>query len=158
MKKLLLLFCLTSICLPGCDSDRITKTEVITLVRTTESWNGTPLPKYLDGNPEITILKIIIPPKTKFPLHKHPEINAGVVLKGELTVISETNDTLYLKAGEPIVELVNTWHFGRNDGAEPVEIIVFYAGITGTPITILKNNNWLQQKINPIKSRVYSNR
>ena len=130
-----------SICLLGCNSNRISKTEVITLVRTTESWNGTPLPKYLDGNPEITILKIIIPAKTIFPLHKHPEINAGVVLRGELTVISETNDTLYLKAGEPIVELVNTWHFGRNDGAEPVEIIVFYAGITGTPITILKNNS-----------------
>lgn len=141
MKKLHLLFCMTSICLPGCNSNRNTKTEVITLVRTTESWNGTPLPKYLEGNPEITILKIIIPPKTTFPLHKHPEINAGVVLKGALTVISETNDTLYLKAGEPIVELVNTWHYGRNDGAEPVEIIVFYAGITGTPITILKNNN-----------------
>ncbi|MGB5461102.1 MAG: cupin domain-containing protein, partial [Eudoraea sp.] len=107
-------------------------------VKTTESWNGVPLPKYLDGNPEITILKMIIPPKTKLPLHKHPEINAGVVLKGELTVISETNDTLYFKAGEPIVELVNTWHFGRNDGTEPVEIIVFYAGVKGTPITILK--------------------
>ena len=94
-----------------------------------------------DGNPEITILKIIIPPKAKLPLHKHPEINAGVLLKGELTVISETNDTLHLKAGEPIVELVNTWHFGLNDGAEPVEIIVFYAGITETPITVLKNKN-----------------
>ena len=74
------------------------------------------------------------------PLHKHPEINAGVVLKGELTVISETNDTLYLKPGDPIVELVNTWHFGRNDGTEPVEIIVFYAGIKGVPITVKKIN------------------
>jgi quercetin dioxygenase-like cupin family protein len=138
MKKLVILFCLAPICWLGCKSNKITNIEVITLVKTTESWNGVPLPKYLDGNPEITILKMIIPPKTKLPLHKHPEINAGVVLKGELTVISETNDTLYFKAGEPIVELVNTWHFGRNDGTEPVEIIVFYAGVKGTPITILK--------------------
>jgi quercetin dioxygenase-like cupin family protein len=138
MKKLFILFYLPLICLLGCKSNKVTNIEVITLVKTTESWNGSQLPKYLDGNPEITILKIIIPPKTKLPLHKHPEINAGLILKGELTVISETNDTLHLKAGEPIVELVNTWHFGRNDGTEPVEIIVFYAGIKGTPITILK--------------------
>jgi quercetin dioxygenase-like cupin family protein len=138
MKKLFILFYLPLICLLGCKSNKVTNIEVITLVKTTESWNGSQLPKYLDGNPEISILKIIIPPKTKLPLHKHPEINAGLILKGELTVISETNDTLHLKAGEPIVELVNTWHFGRNDGTEPVEIIVFYAGIKGTPITILK--------------------
>jgi quercetin dioxygenase-like cupin family protein len=125
-------------CLIGCKSNKITDIEVTTLVKTTASWNGAKLPKYLDGDPEITILKIIIPPKTKLPLHKHPEINAGVVLKGELTVISEANDTLHLKAGEPIVELVDTWHFGRNDANEPVEIIVFYAGVKGTPITILK--------------------
>lgn len=141
MKKLLILFCFALICLIGCKSNKITEIEVITLVKTTESWNGTQLPKYLDGNPEITILKIIIPPKTKLPLHKHPGINAGIVLKGELTVISEANDTLHIKAGEPIVELVNTWHFGQNDATEPVEIIVFYAGIKGTPITILKKQN-----------------
>lgn len=138
MKKLFILFCFSQICIIGCKSNKISDIEVTTLVKTTESWNGKQLPKYPDGNPEITILKIIIPPKTKLPLHKHPDINAGIVLKGELTVISEANDTLYLKAGEPIVELVNTWHFGRNEGTEPVEIIVFYAGIQGTPITILE--------------------
>ncbi|KRP29032.1 MAG: cupin [Cryomorphaceae bacterium BACL22 MAG-120619-bin32] len=138
MKKLFILFCFSQICIIGCKSNKINDIEVTTLVKTTESWNGKQLPKYPDGNPEITILKIIIPPKTKLPLHKHPNINAGILLKGELTVISEANDTLYLKAGEPIVELVNTWHFGRNDGTGPVEIIVFYAGIQGTPITILE--------------------
>jgi quercetin dioxygenase-like cupin family protein len=138
MKKLFILFCFSQIIIIGCKSNKINDIEVTTLVKTTESWNGKQLPKYSDGNPEITILKITIPPKTKLPLHKHPDINAGIVLKGELTVISEANDTLYLKAGEPIVELVNTWHFGRNDGTEPVEIIVFYAGIQGTPITILE--------------------
>ena len=138
MKKLFILFCFSQICIIGCKSNKINDIEVTTLVKTTESWNGKQLPKYPDGNPEITILKIIIPPKTKLPLHKHPNINAGILLKGELTLISEANDTLYLKAGEPIVELVNTWHFGQNDGTEPVEIIVFYAGIQGTPITILE--------------------
>lgn len=138
MKKTIILFSFSLISLIGCKSNQIAEIEVTTLVKSTKSWNGSKLPKYLDGNPEITILKIIIPPKTKLSLHKHPEINAGVLLKGSLRVISKDNDTLNLKAGEPIVELVNTWHYGENLGTEPAEIIVFYAGVEGTPITVVK--------------------
>jgi len=132
---------LVVICLLGCKSEEIKTTKVTTLVKTTQSWNGTDLPKYPQESPEITILKITIPPKTQLPLHKHPVINAGVLVKGELTVIAEKGgDTLHLQAGETIVELVDKWHFGRNDGVEPAEIIVFYAGTKGNPITILKNS------------------
>ncbi len=67
MKKPYTPICLASICLLACDSKKITKTKVIRLVKTSESWNGDPLPKYLDSNPEISILKIIIPPKTEVP-------------------------------------------------------------------------------------------
>ena len=138
MKKIWILSCLTCISLLGCRSEQSTEIEVTTLTKTSQSWNGAALPKYLDGDPEITILKIRIPPKTKLSLHKHPEINAGVVLNGTLTVVSESGESTQIKAGEPIVELVNAWHFGRNDGNVPVELIVFYAGEKGTPITILK--------------------
>lgn len=71
-------------------------------------------------------------------MHKHPVINAGVLLSGELTVTTEDNETLLLKAGDPIVELVNKWHFGKNTGNGPAEILVFYAGAQDTPITIEK--------------------
>lgn len=124
--------------LTSCFKKHTTKTEVITLTKTSKSWNGDPLPKYGDGDPEVTILKITVPPKTKLAWHTHPEINAGVLLKGELTVISAAKDTLYLKAGDPIVEIVDTEHYGRNDGNESAEIIVFYAGIKGQPVTIIK--------------------
>lgn len=30
------------------------------------------------------------------------------------------------------------WHYGANHGTEPVELIAFYAGVKGTPITILQ--------------------
>ena len=141
MKKLSILFYFVLICIIGCKANKITEVEVTTLVKTTKSWNGDSLPRYLEGNPEITILKIVIPPNTKLPLHKHPEINAGVLLKGNLRVVSKDNDTLNIKTGEPIVELVNTWHYGENIGNKPAEIIVFYAGVKGTPITVLKEGN-----------------
>jgi hypothetical protein len=35
-----------------------------------------------------------------------------------------------------MVEVVNEWHYGANHGTEPVELIAFYAGVKGTPITV----------------------
>jgi quercetin dioxygenase-like cupin family protein len=115
------------------------KTEVKVLAKTTSSWNGAKLPRYAKGKPEITILRINIPPHTKLAWHEHPYINAGVMISGELTVITDQADTLFLKAGDSIVECVKTWHFGENQGDEPVDIIVFYAGIEDKMVTVLED-------------------
>jgi len=113
--------------------------KVETLAKTISSWDGKTLPHYTQGQPEVTTLRITIPPGAQLPLHEHPAINAGVLLKGELTVVTEDKQTLHLKAEDPIVEVVNTWHYGINEGQEPAEIIVFYAGNENTPITINKS-------------------
>lgn len=113
--------------------------DVEVLAKTGSSWDGSMLPDYAKGQPEITILRIRIPPKVQLPIHEHPVINAGVLLKGELTVIAETGETLHLKAGDSIVELVNKWHYGKNEGDETAEIVVFYAGTLDTPITVKKS-------------------
>ena len=106
------------------------------LAKTTKSWNGATLPAYQKGQPEITILRISIEPNAKLPIHEHPVINAGVLLKGELTVHTLSGKTLNMKAGDPIVECVDTWHYGANEGTNVAEIIVFYAGITNELVTI----------------------
>jgi len=108
----------------------------VTLAKTSSSWNGMPLPSYPEDRPEITILRITIPEGTKLPLHTHPVINAGVLLRGELTVVTRDDKTLILTAGDPIVEVVDTWHYGKNTGKGPAEIIVFYAGSPSTVITV----------------------
>ena len=113
-------------------------TQVDVLAKTSKSWNGADLPRYSWGKPEVTLLRISIPPHTDLAWHKHPVINAGVMISGELTVITDKQDTLHLKAGDPIVEVVETWHFGKNEGDEAVDIIVFYAGVKNKDITILK--------------------
>lgn len=81
---------------------------------------------------------MIVPPNQKLEWHKHLVINAGVLIKGQLTVISEKGDTLRMKTGDPIIELVNTYHFGINEGDEMAEIVVMYAGDVDTPITEIK--------------------
>ncbi len=108
------------------------------LAKTTRSWDGALLPEYPKGQPEITILRISIPPGTRLDTHTHPVINAGVLVTGQLTVVTTDGKTLHLRAGDPIVEVVNTWHCGVNEGNVPAEIIVIYAGIVGTPITVIK--------------------
>ena len=110
--------------------------RVVVLTKTSSSWDGNHLPDYPKGTPEVTILRITIPPGAQLPLHEHPVINAGVLLSGELTVITEDKSRLHLKAGDPIVEVVNTWHYGKNEGRQPAEILVFYAGVADSPITV----------------------
>lgn len=137
--QLPLLFGLLALVFTGCAASKPdAKVESVQLVKSTHSWNGAPLPSYKSGVPEITILKISIPPGVKLPMHKHPVINAGVLLKGRLTVTTESGEVLHMKAGDPIVEVVETWHYGENEGREPAEILVFYAGIKGLPVTIKK--------------------
>ena len=128
----------TMIFLNSCEPDSSGKIEKVILAESMKSWNGTTLPNYPSGQPKISILKFTIPPNTTMARHIHPVINAGIVLKGELTVVDEHDNVLKLKAGDPIVELVNTVHYGKNEGTEPVEIIVFYAGTEESVITIVE--------------------
>ena len=117
-------------------ANEVDEIQVVELVKSDKSWDQQILPEYPQGQPEITVLRITIPAGKELPVHMHPFINAGVLLKGELSVTTENGDTFQLKVGDPIVEVVNTWHYGKNEGDEPLEIIVFYAGIVDEEITI----------------------
>jgi len=105
------------------------------LAQTTKSWDGNPLPNYLRGKPEVSILRFRIEPGARLPCHKHQFINAGVSLRGELIVQTEDQKTLHLKAGDSIVETMNKWHCGVNESTELAELIVFYAGKPGKTLS-----------------------
>lgn len=138
MTRLLPAFAAMLLLAPGCTAlpHRTNTVSNQELLRTTRSWDGHPLPPYPKGQPEVSVRKIVIPPKTHLPLHKHPVINAGVLLRGRLTVVKENGETLQLTAGDPISEVVGTWHYGINPGRIPAEILIVYAGVQGTPTSI----------------------
>lgn len=121
----------------ACKTANISEIKVEKLAETIKSWNGDTLPKYPEGQPKVTVLKITIPPKTKLHRHYHSVINSGILLKGKLKVMDADENTLYLKEGDVIVELVNKIHYGINEGNRPVEIVVFYAGTEDLPLTVL---------------------
>lgn len=108
------------------------------LVQSEKMWDGAPLPSYPAGQPEITVARITIPPRSTLAWHKHPSINAGYLLSGALTVVSEDGRQLTLKPGDALIELVDKYHHGRNDGDDPAEIIVFYAGKYGLPLSVAR--------------------
>ncbi len=137
MKKILVLFSFVLV-LSSCRATKTKEIQVVKLAETTKSWNGDKLPNYPEGNPKVTVLKITIPPKTTLHKHYHTVINSGILLKGALTVVDIDGKILELKAGDVIVELVNKVHYGVNKGNKPAEIVVFYAGVEGLPITVVE--------------------
>ncbi|MBR1601599.1 MAG: cupin domain-containing protein [Alphaproteobacteria bacterium] len=109
-----------------------------TVIQTDVHWNKQAIKPIHIEHPQITMLRITIPAGEKLAMHKHPILNIGYLTKGELTVRSETGDILILKPGDPIVELVDIWHYGESTGSEDAEIVVTYVGDKEDSLSIIK--------------------
>jgi quercetin dioxygenase-like cupin family protein len=108
--------------------------QVETLIQSTSSWDGTPYKAYPAGQPQITVLKITIPPRTTLKWHSHPMPNAGYILSGELTIEKKDGSEKHFVAGQAVSETVDSIHRGIT-GAEPLVLIVFYPGTPGLPVS-----------------------
>lgn len=114
----------------------VTQTSVKKLLDGVQtSWDGADLIDYPSGKPSITMLRITVAPKSRLPQHYHPVINVGYMLEGSLTVTDDKGNVKTVCAGEPLVETVNTIHYGENRGDTKAVILVFYAGEEGGEIT-----------------------
>ncbi len=56
--------------------------EVEQILQTTQSWDGIQYKSYPTGQPQLTVLKIKIPPNTALHWHHHPMISVAYVLSG----------------------------------------------------------------------------
>jgi quercetin dioxygenase-like cupin family protein len=104
-----------------------------TLLRTNASWDATPYQAYSKGTPELSVLKITIPPHPELPWHIHPMPNVAYILSGEITVEEPTGKRSHFLTGEAAPDTVNTLHRGVT-GDDPVVLMVFYAGVKGMPL------------------------
>ena len=109
-----------------------------TVIQTDSHWNKHAIKPIHIDHPQITMLRITIPAGEKLSMHKHPILNVGYLTKGELTVRSENGDILVLHPGDPIVELVDIWHYGESTGSEDAEIVVTYVGDKEDSLSIAK--------------------
>jgi quercetin dioxygenase-like cupin family protein len=109
--------------------------KVTPLLKTTQSWNGAPI-KYPEGQAEITGLMIEIAPGGETNWHEHPVPSFGMLLEGTLEISLTDGRKKLMKAGEALAEVTATPHNGRNVGATPVKLIVFYAGAVDEKLTV----------------------
>jgi quercetin dioxygenase-like cupin family protein len=110
--------------------------KVEQLLQTTRSWDGARYKSYPAGQPQITILKITIPRNTALDWHRHPMINAGYLLSGQLVLQKKgTRQRKVIQAGQALAECVGTVHRGYTTD-QPAQLIVFYAGVPGMPLSI----------------------
>lgn len=111
-----------------------------TLLKTSAAWDGSSYEAYPAGKPEVSVLRITIPAHTTMDWHSHPVPNVAYVVSGELTVEKQDGSlTRHFTAGQTVPELVNIAHRGVT-GERPVELIVFYAGATGLPLSTQQTN------------------
>lgn len=114
------------------DSATIQTTE---LLQTNEAWNGTPYTAYPAGKPQLTVMKMTIPPHTSLPWHSHPMPNMAYLLSGQLTIEDkESGRTHRVKAGEALNEATGDIHRGYTTD-EAAELVIFYAGAEGLPLS-----------------------
>ena len=101
------------------------------------TWDGTKIPEQRIDDPRITVLRITVAPGEKLPVHKHPVVNVGYLVSGELTVVKPaTGEIKKLRAGDSLIEVIDEWHYGKNEGKEDAVIVVVYIGDKGQPLTI----------------------
>ncbi|AZB02120.1 cupin [Chryseobacterium joostei] len=111
------------------------KIESVTLLKTTKSWDGTLYSAYPSGQPEISVLKISVPPNKALDWHKHPVINAAYIEKGEIQIErKEDGKTQWVKQGQVLPEMVNIAHRGKT-GDKGATLIVFYSGSPDIPLS-----------------------
>ena len=106
------------------------------LIRTSQSWDGVALPDYLQGRPEVVAVKYEISAGQKLGWHHHPVMNHGILVQGELTIISEDGTEKVVHEGEAVVEMVGTIHHGENRGTKPVILYMFYLSQEGLPLSV----------------------
>lgn len=109
--------------------------QMETLLQTAAAWDDSAYRTYPDGAPQVSVLRITIPPHTTMDWHRHPIPNVAYVVAGELTV--ERHDGAarrHFTRGQAVAELVDVSHRGVT-GDQGVELVVFYAGTAGLPLS-----------------------
>ena len=109
------------------------------LLKTTSSWDNTKFENINIENPEVTLLKITIDVGESLPIHKHDILNIAYIKKGILTVTTDENEQITVHEGECLSEVIGKYHYGKNTGNEPVELIVFYLGEKNSNLSVNKN-------------------
>ena len=113
------------------------KIEVIPLIQTSKGLSGKNF-NYLEGKPELRLLKVKIPVGMKTPIHTHPSPMLIHVTRGRLKHV-RGEEINFFKAGDAFVESNNGGaHYVKNIGKKPAILHVGVVSVVGMPTAINK--------------------
>ena len=113
------------------------KIEVIPLIQTSKGLSGESF-NYLEGEPELRLLKVKIPVGLKTPIHKHPSPMLIHVTRGKLKHVRGRVINTF-RSGDVFVESNNGGeHYVQSIGKNPAILHVGVISVVGVPTTINK--------------------
>ncbi len=108
------------------------KVQVTPVTRTNTTVTGQPI--VVPDHPDVIVSIATFPPGARLAEHQHPHPHYVYVLEGVLTVVNTTtNKTFEAKAGDFVVEMQDTWHYGINNGTVPVKLLAIDQVPAGAP-------------------------
>ena len=108
------------------------------LLNSTTTWAGQPL-AWPEGQAEVSALEITLAPGAETGWHSHPVASFAYLLEGELEIQLEDGRHHRVRQGQALAEVVGLNHNGRNVGAGPVRLVVFYPHAQGQSLTRMRD-------------------
>ena len=113
------------------------KIEVIAIIQSSKGLSGKNF-NYLEGNPELRLLKVKIPAGLKTPIHTHPSPMLIHVTRGRLKHV-RGEEINFFKAGDAFIESNNGGpHYVENVGKKSAILHVGVVSVVGMPTAINK--------------------
>ena len=113
------------------------KIEIVPLIQTSKGLSGESF-NYLEGEPELRLLKVKIPVGLKTPIHEHPSPMLIHVTRGKLKHVRGRVINTF-RAGDVFVESNNGGeHYVKSIGKKPAILHVGVISVVGVPTTINK--------------------
>jgi len=105
------------------------------VLQTDQTVLGQPI-VYPSGSPdEVTAAIVTLEPGARTGWHRHPVPLVAYMLEGELTVAYQDHGERVYRAGDALVEAIETPHEGHNSGDAAARLLVVFIGAEGTPNT-----------------------
>ena len=112
------------------------KIEVIPIIQSSKGLSGKNF-NYLEGKPELRLLKVKIPVGLKTPIHTHPSPMMIHVTRGRLKHV-RGEEINFFKAGDAYIESNGAPHYVKNVGKKPAILHVGVVSVVGMPTAINK--------------------
>lgn len=111
------------------------------LLKTDHSWDGNVYHAYPGGMPEITLLKVDVPPAHLLSWHYHACISTVYMTYGSVTLtMKDSAKKRTFSKGDTFSDTVNSVHQGLS-GTQGAGMLVFFACSKNTSLTTEATNN-----------------